>query len=512
MIVKGIRILNTSLPVYVDDGVKELSTHAMLAFTGFSDNLEAWVQKQKDAGYTNIWAYADYYLYEYPERMIELLDACEAVGGITVSPGSHGANSFENRDAELIEQTINHPAIYKINGKPVYTYYQWSRGYWLQNTLPALTAAGINRSDFLLIVNNQYTINANYEGTIAAQFAAGTITSPYYRANTNQTFYYFEGNVYLENVSTTPSDLSGVEYMYKRYEIDGLVNFAVDKSKGQIITENQYISQGADSLNKIAQAGFSGFYASVSFQDHGFDGIADQLNGILGLPVDERPKMLSTTTADDYVELSYTSSLLTPAVNGLAYMPEIASGFTLGSNTRFVLTDHTGIEKFARPWMDAYLNNQAIPTFSTNKIFAWYWLHPVDAPIIPTVPANVTALGAQFTQEYWATTVYGLENAHNVYGIKTNLATQVGKIRMAAHLTAPSYLRIVINGTTYTSPLRSAGAAYWECPQALGTPVFSIIASNGTTVLLTATGSQAITNSCYPGGWNFLAEEPVTNS
>jgi hypothetical protein len=520
MIVKGIRLI-AGTPEVINASGKQYTSHCMLAFTGFTSNLKGWVQEMKDAGYNNIWAYSDYFDYAYQLRCLELMDACHEVGGITVTVGAHGANAGYN-DINMMLVTKDHPAMYRINGKPVYTYYGWNY-YNYNNTLNLLAANGLQRSDYILLVNGLYAYQIEWGITnpdnghnLLQDFRDGVVTdNPHIivygepGAQYSQPYYYYDDGLVILNYTGSPhKNDKGVPFMLDEMGIDGLVNFAVDKSTTNIINENNWVNTKVNAREgKYYMAGVNAFYASVSFQDRGFDGAASVWQNILMMPAADRPLLLNDTTTNDFVELSYQSPMPTPVVNGLSYLPELSRGFTVGDNTRFVLTDHTGVQKFLRPYVNAYLSDADAITITQDKIFAWYWLHPVDAPVIPTIPPEVVALGNQFTQAYWASTVYGTVNRHNVYGIKSFLFGGINKIRMAAHLTSPAYLKIGINGQVYTSPLREVGLAYWEIPQELGTPSFSIVSDDGSTVRKSGVGPQPITNSCYPGGWNPLIVE-----
>jgi hypothetical protein len=499
MIVSGIKVVAPE-PI--------VTNHTMISFTDFSTDLVQSVQDIKDAGSNRIWAYCDYYEGDYIEWMADLMDAAQTVG-IKVTPGAHGANKGQ-KDIDLILATKDHPAIFKISGKPVYTYYQFRKDLY-EETLDLLTANNLQRSDYKLLVNALYAYeieyplaNPNTGNNLLEDFRDG-LGSPYdieYDDYT-QRYYYYNDSVVIEYYSASPHKVdNGIDFMLDNYGIDGLVNFGVDKILSATINENNWVSAACKAKGKLFIGGYNMFYASVSFQDHGFEGTASIWQSVIDMPVSDRPSGMSETTANDHVELSYMSPLMNPVVDGLAYIPDISEGFTLGTNTRFVLTDHSGINKFLRPFINAYKTNSETVSFGEEKIFVWYWLHPLDAPFIPTIPAEVSALGAQFTQGYWDTTVYAAAN-HNVPGIKFQLADSINKIRMAAHLTSPGYLKI--NNTLST--LKSAGPAYFEIAQALGTVTCSIIAADGVTVRKTGVGPQPITNSIYPGAFNPMIVE-----
>ena len=293
--------------------------------------------------------------------------------------------------------------------------------------------------------------------------------------------------------------------------IDGFINFAVDKGTSdtatfvsRVNTENRVTTQAAHARGKLTAAGVSAFYASVQFTDLGFQNAASLWQDILAST--PRPELVTEITTNDYVELSYMTRLANTQSSGLAYVPVLSAGYQLGPTVRTPMLEHDGIQAFLRPWADAYLSHAAQPTFTADRMFAWYYLHPVNAPTIATIPPSVAALSSQLTQAWWSTSVYATGNSHvgnrnQVTGIQQFLAPQMGTIRMAAHLTAPAQLQI--NSTL--SAVMPAGAAYFEVPQTLGTPTFSIV-RNGTLVM-TGSGRQEITNSVWPGAWNCLITE-----
>jgi hypothetical protein len=201
------------------------------------------------------------------------------------------------------------------------------------------------------------------------------------------------------------------------------------------------------------------------------------------------------------------SPTVIPPTNGLSYIPALNAGFNLGDNVRYPLTDHSGIQKFLRPWVNAFLNNQTAPSFKQDKIFAWYWLHPVNVEPTSTIPSVFSGY-AHLNQTWWNNTVYGsgyinVGGGNQVYGIRYLNGNGFEKIRVAAHLTSPAKLRI--NDTL--SETFPAGAAYFEIPMGTfrGVPTFAIVRTNSQDK--TGSGPQAITNSVFPGGWNFLAVE-----
>lgn len=450
------------------------TAHIMLAFTNFSPDLKAWMLEMKKAGYNLFWAYMDYYAGDYIKWTKNFLDTAHEVN-VPVMLGSHGDNSGE-KDVQMVLNSWNHPAIFKLNGKKVYSKYSFFNERF-KSTVDGLQKAGIDKSKYLFLVNGLYPVETTWK-------AKGT---------------------YSERVTGTPWTLSGVKYMYDHYDIDGIINFAIDKKLEANIYENSLIVKGSKERGKIAMAGISAYYASVSFYDYGFSGAANMWNDILKQPVADRPMIVNDTTANDYAELSYLSPMLTPVLNGLLYIPSITAGFTLGNNIRYPLTDHSGIQTFLRPWIDAYKSNAVQPVFHSDKIFAWYYLHPADVKLMPDIPEELSRYGKNLNQAWWKNTVYATGNiqiggTNQVYGIQKLLGAGMGKIRMAAHLIKPAQLNI--NHTI--SEIFPAGAAYFEVEvnDFRGVPSFAII-RNGK-VVRSGLGKQAITDSVWPGGWNCL--------
>ncbi len=454
------------------------STHLMIAFVGHADNLQAWIQSLKDAGYNHLWAHMDDYGGYYVPGLQRVLDAAQAVGGITVSPGTAGGMTPE-KVKQVVLDSYHHPALLKLGGKRVYADYGHDTAQ--SNAAVALLAAeGIERSTYLLLANTLYPIQ--------------------------------NGASWLEHASGTPADVNAVNHAYDLDpNLDGVINFAVDKGTSdattaisRIINENTVTTQASAARGKLTMAGVNAFYASVQFTDLGFAGPAAIWQSLLDSAI--RPEFVNDTTANDYTELSYMAPLENSAPDGLAYVPLVDAGYVLGPTVRTPLLDHSGVQRFLRPWSDAYRSGAAQPVFTADRMFAWYSLHPAGAPLIATLPGPVAALSGPFTQTWWSGTVYATGNSavgglNQVDGIRTRLGPQLGTIRMAAHLTAPAQLKI--NDTL--SAVMPQGAAYFEIPQALGLPTFSIV-RNGVTVR-SGVGRQPITDSVWPGAWNCLATE-----
>ncbi|TDH20826.1 hypothetical protein EXU57_20745 [Segetibacter sp. 3557_3] len=465
---------------------KYYTAHVMVNLLAFTDNMDEWLKQMKASGYNLIWAHLDDYSGNYISTLRKLMDASARVGGIPVMPGP----SWWVEPAsvsQMYTDTWNHPALFTIGGKKVYT--GWDYQMDNQSQLDNLLAAqNISTDDYYLWVHSRYPISYNDGATWLGE---------------NMTT-----SGYLSWFGTSDArSLEGVHHLYDtRPQIDGLINFAVDQgNKYSIIKTNRYITQSSVPRGKFSMAGVSSFYASVSFSDFGFNGAAEIWDSLLVAPAHSRPTAMSDITANDYAELSYISPLVIPAVNGMSFVPPLNAGFNLGDNVRYPIADHSGIQKFLRPWVEAYKNNLPAPTFQEDRMFSHYYLHPSTAtpnPVLPTEFSNY----AHLNQSWWNKTVYAtghieVGGGNQVYGIKTRFETD--KIKMAAHLTAPAQLKI--NNTL--SELKPAGAAYFEIDRDAfrGTPTFSIV-RNGVEVK-TGKGLQPITDNVFPGGWNFLSTE-----
>ncbi len=472
---------------------KYYTAHVMINLLAFTSDMDAWLEQMKASGYNLIWAHLDDYSGNYISTLRKLLDAAERVGGIPVMAGASWWVESP-KVAQMFVDTWNHPAILNIGGKKVYT--GWDYQMDNQHVVDSLLSShNISKADYYLWVHSRYPFSYDGGSTWVAEHMTNT--------------------GYLSWFGTSDArSLEGVHHLYDtRPQLDGLINFAVDQgNKAAIIKTNQFITRSSVQRGKLSMAGVSSLYASVSFSDFGFDGAAEIWDSILVSPAGSRPTAMSDITANDYAELSYISPLVVPPVEGLSFVPPLNAGFNLGDNIRYPLTDHSGIQKFLRPWVDAFRQNLPAPTFSEDRMFSHYYLHPSTAAPNPVLPAEF-ANYSHLNQTWWNNTVYAtghieVGGANQVYGIKTRFESD--KIKMAAHLTAPAQLKI--NNTL--SALQPAGAAYFEIDMGSfrGTPTFSIV-RNGVEIK-SGKGLQPITDNVFPGGWNFLSTEvlPVVDS
>lgn len=474
--------------------IKYYTAHVMVNLLGVTNDMNNWVREMKESGYNLIWAHLDDYSGYYITTLKSLMDAATRVGGIYVMPGT--SSWVEPKKVfQMFVDTWDHPGLFKIENKRVYSGwdYQPDNQRLIDNLL--LTKQ-ISKTQYYLWVHSRYPYSYNNGKTWVGEYQS------------NDGLIYWSG-------STSATKPEEIEHLYQtRPWLDGLINFAVDQGgKDKTIRTNKVIIETSLKNGKFSMAGISSVYASVSFTDFGFKGSANIWDSILALPIDKRPTAVSDITANDYAELSYISPIVNPPVNGLSYVPSLNSGYTLGNNIRYPLTDHSGIQKFLRPWVDAFKNNQNKPIFSEDRIFVSYYLHPPNQKPSRTLPSVFKGY-SNLDQKWWNTTVFAtgfikVGNTNQVEGIKKYFEDGLNKIRMAAHLVAPAQLKI----NNSLSELKPAGTAYYEIEVGTfrGTPSFSII-RNGVEIKK-GNGLQPITNNVFPGGWNFLATEilPVSN-
>lgn len=494
--VKGRRIVLGSGSTVSTDGF--YAAHTMVAYLPqvqleggtLAAGMDRWLQEQKDSGYNLQWAHNDRY-YESAQiaAMIEMMDSANRLGGIPIMPGYAGGTPSAEV-VQLFQDTWNKSALFKINGKRVFSCYDYNPTNQVAfNT--ALTNAGYPKSQYLLWVHSRYPTNS------------------------------FAGSV---------SDVEGV--YDNNSSIDGLINFAVDQvqdyanQNAAVIATNNYSNTASRNKSKLYMAGTNAYYTAPpgsGRNDFGFAGLAQIWEQVLGLPVNQRPRGICDTTSNDYGELSYMSTPVQPVktgdvnsvnMKGMFFLPYLGAGYNLGANVgRYPLADHSGIQKFQRPYVDAFLNKQSSPTITTERIFCWYWLHMFGTAPTSTKPTFFNSYSAQ-DQTWWNTTKYSPGSSDTERGTFEKLYTEgsvngnriipgYGRIRMAAHLTTAGYLKI--NNTLST--LQQPGIRFFDIAEALGIPSFSIIGSDGTTVRMTGNGLQAITNNVWPGGWNFISTE-----
>lgn len=471
---------------------KYYTAHVMVNLLSFTNNMDEWLNQMKASGYNLIWAHLDDYTGSYVTTLKNLLDAAQRVGGIPVMTGASWWVS-PSLVSQMFHDTWDHPAIFRIGGKRVYT--SWDYQPDNQRTVDSLLSIqNISKSQYYLWVHSRYPYSWDGGKTWVGE--------------------YLSSDGYVKWETGVAGIVEDIDHLYNtRPQLDGLINFAVDLGgKQKVINTNRLITKSSLQRGKFSMAGVSALYASVSFSDFGFKGAAEIWDSVLASPAGCRPTAMSDITANDYAELSYISPMVIPPVNGLCYVPPLNAGFHLGENIRYPLTDHSGVQKFLRPWVDAFLNNQVSPSFSEDRMFAWYWLHPKDQQPNPVLPDLFNGY-PQSNQEWWNSTVYATGNisvggTNQVYGMKTYIPDGMNKIRMAAHLTAPAQLKI----NDSLSEVKPAGAAYFEIPMESfrGVPTFGIVRDG--VEIKKGPGVQPITDNAFPGGWNFLSTEILANT
>jgi len=160
--------------------------------------------------------------------------------------------------------------------------------------------------------------------------------------------------------------------------------------------------------------------------------------------------------------------------------------------------DHSGVQKYLKPYIDAYINRQTSIAISADHIFLWQPLHSRSVSAYTTVPAELSGYSAFTTPGFWGGTPYANIPSWVASGYHPNF----DRIRVAVHLTAPAQIRI--NGTL-SSTTYPAGVAFFDIPLATGTTTVAIV--RGGVDVLTGTASKAITTNAWPGGWNYLIEQ-----
>ncbi len=544
------------------------TTHLMNALTSHGQDQQQWINYEVDsAGHNNFWLYADYWYGGSTAQSV--MDAIHNAGA-TFMPGMQfSAVQVPNENKlSMVQQTWNHPGMYKHNGKRLYL--GWDTQYLQDTVKNAMAQAGYNREDWKYVVNTRFPYDFGVHGLYLKFPVNDTTTSyrvyggcchvvgnwlslpgqlrpsPVIKIDTASDYLTLTVShtlgvsaaanspvgMWYENYSTIPSEnpVGSANHLFDILPfqgVDGVINFAVDKP-GQagtlqnIINENLATSAAqATHPNTIVIAGINADYSSAGQVDHGLEGVLSQVKAILAIrPVSNWPLGISETTANDYVERSDMSRAQNPydPVTGFSFVPARNAGYTLGSTLSYPLLDNSAINKYIRPWIEKFKNTDTTPvTFTTDRIFYWYQLHPrtvalADGTVIPALldsiwPAMINGIPKL---QYWASTYY-VTSDEKTNNIRASMPVTFDDIRMTAHLSAPAILRITIGGVDYDSPLRSGPDAAWQIPlgSKLGTPSFKLV-RNGV-VVKEGVGIQPITNNIYPGGFNRLTKEAKYN-
>lgn len=467
------------------------SSHVMVAFPDFAiPGMFTWLQKEKAAGLNHMWAHVDRYDSvggsSYRARLKRLMDTAYAVGGIAVSPGMSGPMTAKEMKQEFLD-TYQHPAMYKIGGKPVYIIYDFDSTK-LVKFVDSLTNNGIPKSSYIVWVN--------------------TFQYPQYQ-------YWLPTPVWVNHVGLLEDSASAAQVYNFNPLVDGLVNFSVDKAtsvdsiaKQRNINENLWITQASNARpGKSAYAGISMSYHNPLVQDWdlGFRGMDSIAKAQVALARDKRAKVFGLNTNNDMGEISHTGIPFTPEVSGLFYQPALTSHSYVATGF-FPSLDHSGVTKFLEPYFTALKNGTPNIIITTNAIFAKYGLHPPGATPSNVIPAALVpyryADSTMITQTKW-----NLSPAANApTWVAAGKRPKYSRIEMAAWLTDSAQL--VINGNISPTTFPPGVAFYDIAMPTTGlpiTPTFSIRV--GGVNIITVSGNQPITTSTWPGQYDFLIQQ-----
>ncbi len=470
---------------------KYRSTHLMTALTQFVDfgkgsplkNAIAYLKELQKNGLNQVWAHNDDYgsvvkgkwvISNYVENLLTLFAAATYLDGFTISPGL-----FPGKEQLIIDRffadMLGSTALAMYEGRPLFSFYDYTPNDEPKIAI-ALAKLGLKRSDIKIVGNSRIP--------------------------------YMEGQ-WIDNVSSlVRGDTDeGVLRKFKTTAplLDGVISFAVDIS-GQVISNNTLLNSGAAKFGKYRAVGINGLYTSVSYFCTDYKGLAAQAQAIIDLPIEERPNVWHTITANDDIELSYAEKFMTLFTNGLTYIPALTAGWAHGSGgTRLAFTDHSGISEWIRPWSDAFRHNRLHPSFIEDKLFTWHWLHPADVPYQIKLPAELAALNLpHLNQQWWNATLYssrkeGDDNGH-IEGIRQHLKNEIETFVLAGQFTKPGYLQIEApDGVKHTSGLITIGYGQITCPQILG--VFKVRMLRADLIVIYGECME-ITNNMYPGAMN----------
>jgi hypothetical protein len=459
--------------------------HLMVSLGGFAKDHVSWIQSIKDQGYNLLWLHLEEFSatdnnYKDNKYLRQIMNACDMVG-IAFMVGIVYGGSIEQK-VKLFTDTWNRSSLFKIDGKRVYT------DYFLFPTLitatrNALTALGMG--DFYYWSGTTFPFNGF--GTSSNWIDEQSVGDGDY---TLWAFAQQEGT-------------DSVEHVYDTRPFDGIIFFCGDNyDASHTVKTNRDINTVSQKMGKLAMGANMHFYSSSQYQDYGFSGTAQIWNDIMSLPPEERMQGVCDITANDYKESTYLSELSYPPVDGMAFIPPFNTGFTFGEDMRYPLLDHTGMQKFYRPWVDAYLSNAQAPVFAEDKLFCRYMLHPAN--VDPRLEVPYVFYDQSFiSSAYWENTLYAKPDSYtSVAPVKYN-GLNSEAIKVGAHLTSPAHLKI----NDVLSDLMPAGPAWFEIPLGSfrGTPRFAIV-RNGQEVKY-GYGEQDITDDPFPGGWGLLSTE-----
>ncbi|HEX9786337.1 MAG TPA: endo-1,3-alpha-glucanase family glycosylhydrolase [Opitutaceae bacterium] len=394
--------------------------------TEYQERFDEEARRWKEAGQDFVILHMDAYDRQYPAQLRAYYDACAKVGiGASASWAWFDRNSATGDQAaqwlpQIVRDTKDHPAQWKIDGVPVYSAFN----------LPSYTRQVLQDA-----------------GLWPVKIWAHTY---YYMAGVGQLHWTTDANVIRNTYDVLPW-------------LDGLCNFAGDMSTSQITSLNELLTSVGNERGKLTMAGVNPFYGSHHLWDNHFSGLDTQWKGILK----NKPNAVWWVTSNDWRELSYMTDL-----------PEAPVWTNHWNRSEMPpLLDHSKYRRFAEPYLAAYKAGQTSPTFTLDRIFLAYQLHPKNATPVAGSPEGI-------------------------YGGRLWRSSLPDRIFASAHLTAPARLRI--NGTL--SQEFPAGAAHFSIPLTVGDAPEVAIVRNGS-VTKSGSGPLPITNSVLIGAWNYLAVE-----
>lgn len=505
---------------------KYVGAHFVLSLTNLNSNgttVQAILQGFKDTGHNVLWCHPDEYDPSqslYKTSLLAFITAAETINAadpanpIYIIPGlmlwaDTSTNYSYKKQGEVINDCYLRAGVLTINKVPVFMHYYYfgvvasGGGTTFDQTAMnnyLLNTYGIKKTDWMLIMSGGFPFSDDNRSTWATEFSQAGIT-----ANNYSGVNKYVGLIPGFRITDRDRNLTNWPW------VEGLVNFGTNLPAADIIAWNAY-DLGIANRRHLPGGmwlGIAGFYASYGFFDYGWSHLINVANQALVLPIENRPTGIMAITANDDIEFS-RMSYLPGFTNGIRYLGPAGTYVNNGTNSiPTPVLDRSGMTAAILPQLTAFKNNLPSAVYTDLRIFMWSMLHPYNAAFISTIPAG--AVSAGYSQANWDTSLYKIGD-HTITGIKT--IANVDDIKMAAHLPGPIgtqyYLKI---NSTLSSIITITSAngqiATFSIPMSgfTGFPVFSIIAANGTTVLKTGTSPQAISASCWPGGWGILSVE-----
>ncbi|RME70700.1 MAG: carbohydrate-binding protein, partial [Verrucomicrobia bacterium] len=328
-----------------------VGSHHMVAFawsTTDQSQFDEEARRWKEAGFDFVVLHMDAYDSGYPDQLRRYYDAAAKVGIKCIPSWSwfYWATYTDengNPDPEypgrvwipqIVRDTRDHPAQFKIDGVPVYSGYNFP---WYSKEM--LEAAG------------EWPV----------------IFWPH--------MYYYDPAV--GNTLHATNDPDRIRAMYDTFPwLSGLCNFSGDMSLQTIIDLNHVLNEVGRERGKWTMAGVTAFYGSHNLHDYGgYQGVAAQWAAIL----QDQPNAVWWVTTNDWNELSYVADL-----------PE-SPVWTNHWNKHHMADplDHSGYRKFAEPYLAAYKAGLTTPVITRDRLFICYQLHPKDVEPIAGSPDHM---------------------------------------------------------------------------------------------------------------------------